>query len=76
MKIAFVIYDGITLLDFAGVFDPITRLKTMGFRYDLRWDLCARKDTIRSTEGVTFTASRVDNNLAEYDYVIVPGETG
>lgn len=30
MKIAFVIYDGMTLLDFAGVYDPLTRLRSMG----------------------------------------------
>jgi cyclohexyl-isocyanide hydratase len=76
MKIAFVIYDGLTLLDFSGVFDPVTRLKTMGFRDDIRWDLCARKAMVRSIEGITLTADQVDNDLAEYDYVIVPGGDG
>jgi len=42
MKFAFVIYDGMTLLDFAGVYDPLTRLKTMHIIEDLTWDLCAR----------------------------------
>jgi cyclohexyl-isocyanide hydratase len=41
MKIAFVIYDGLTLLDFAGVYDPLTRLATMNFLDDLHWDVCA-----------------------------------
>lgn len=76
MKIAFVIYDGITLLDFAGVFDPVTRLKSMGFIPDLQWDLCARKETIRSSEGIVLTPDRVGGSLAEYDYVIVPGGDG
>ncbi|OPX64548.1 DJ-1/PfpI family protein [Methanoregula sp. PtaB.Bin085] len=76
MKIAFVIYDGITLLDFAGVFDPLTRLKTMGFLDTLQWDLCARTSAVRSTEGVVLTPDRVDKNLAEYDFVIVPGGDG
>jgi len=76
MKIAFVIYDGLTLLDFAGVFDPVTRLKTMGFRDDIQWDLCARKATVRSIEGIMLTADRSDNCLADYDYVIVPGGDG
>jgi len=31
MKIAFVVYNNLTLLDFAGAYDPLTRLKTMGF---------------------------------------------
>lgn len=37
VKIAFVIYDGLTLLDFAGTYDPLTRLRTMGFLPDLTY---------------------------------------
>lgn len=76
MKIAFVIYDGITLLDFAGVYDPLTRLKTMHFLDDLTWDVCARTEKVRSTEGAVLVPDRVDNDLAGYDYVIIPGGDG
>jgi len=76
MKIAFVVYDGLTLLDFAGVCDPLTRLKTMGFLENIQWDICARTSKVRSVEGAMFLADRVDNNLAEYDYVIIPGGDG
>ena len=51
MKFAFIIYDGLTLLDFAGVYDPVTRLKSMGFVEDLEYDVCAYKDPVRSFEG-------------------------
>ena len=45
MKIAFIICDGMTLLDFAGMYDdPVTRLKTMGFAADLEYDVCALQD--------------------------------
>ena len=76
MKIAFVIYDGMTLLDFAGVYDPLTRLKSMGFSDNLRWDVCARTERVRSTEGAVLIPDRVENSLAEYDYVIIPGGDG
>jgi len=76
MNIAFVTYDGMTLLDFAGIFDPVTRLKTMGFLDTLTWDICARAEKVRSTEGAMLIPDRVDNNLAEYDYVIIPGGDG
>lgn len=76
MEIAFIIYDGLTLLDFAGVYDPLTRLKTMGFLQDLSYDVCARKDRIRSSEGVELIPDRVSNDLSGYDYVIVPGGDG
>ena len=41
MKIAFVMFDDLTFLDLIGFYDPVTRLKTMGFIEDLTWDTCA-----------------------------------
>lgn len=76
MKIAFIVYDGITLLDLAGVYDPLTRLKTMGFVPDLAYDICARTATARSTEGALITADRISPDLAAYDYVVIPGGDG
>jgi transcriptional regulator GlxA family with amidase domain len=76
MKIAFVIYDGMTLLDFAGVYDPLTRLKTMHFLDDRTWDVCDRKEKVRSTEVAVLVPDRVDNPLAGYDDVIIPGGDG
>lgn len=37
MEVAFIIYDGVTALDFVGVYDPVTRLRTIGFRDDIEW---------------------------------------
>ena len=76
MKIAFVLYDGVTLLDFAGAYDPLTRLKTMGFVPDLEYNICARAGTVRSFEGVTISADTINTDLSTYDYVIVPGGNG
>ena len=36
MKVAFVIFDGMTALDFIGFYDAVTRLKTMNFLPDRR----------------------------------------
>jgi transcriptional regulator GlxA family with amidase domain len=76
MKIAFVIYDNMTLLDFAGAYDPLTRLKSMGFIPDLSYDICARTERVRSSEGAGLIAGRVGCDLSGYDYVIVPGGDG
>lgn len=76
MKIAYILYDGITLLDFAGVFDPITRIKTMDFIPDLSFDVCAQKDIIRSFEGLEIKAWSINSDLSKYDYIIVPGGNG
>jgi transcriptional regulator GlxA family with amidase domain len=76
MKIAFVIYNDVTLLDFAGAYDPLTRLKTMGFLSDLSWDICARTAMVRSAGGAELVPACVDNDLSAYDYVIIPGGEG
>ena len=76
MKIAFVVFDGMTALDFIGVYDPMTRLKTMGFMPELAWDICAHSQPVRDIAGLVFTPTRVGQSLAEYDMVIVPGGFG
>ncbi len=56
MRLAFVVYNGLTLLDFAGVFDPLTRLRTMGFVPNLEYDIYAREERVRSSEGASNTS--------------------
>lgn len=73
MKIAFVIYNGMTALDFIGVYDPVTRLKTMGFIQDLGWEICADSKEVSDNAGLRFTPTRVGESLEGYDMVIVPG---
>jgi cyclohexyl-isocyanide hydratase len=73
MKIGFVIYQGMTALDFIGVYDPITRLKTMGFIDDLSWDICALAETVKDFTGLRLIANRIGEPLQNYQAVIVPG---
>jgi cyclohexyl-isocyanide hydratase len=73
VKIAFLIYDGMTSLDFLGVFDTVTRLKTMGFMPDLSWDVCARSALVADGAGLRLLADKVSPPLDGYDMVIVPG---
>jgi transcriptional regulator GlxA family with amidase domain len=73
MHIAFVAYDGMTALDFVGVYDPLTRLDTMGFRDDVSWDVCARTERVTANAGLKIVPDVVDEPLSGYDMVIVPG---
>lgn len=73
MKVAFIIYDGMTTLDFIGVYDPVTRLKTMGFMPDLEWEICARSGAVRDGSGLRLAPTRIGESLGTYDMVIVPG---
>jgi len=76
MKIGFVIYQGMTALDFIGVYDSIARLKTMGFVPDLEWDICACSSEVRDGTGLAFTPTKVRESLGDYDMVVVPGGFG
>ena len=76
MKIAFIIYDGITTLDFIGAYDPITRLKTMKFINNLVYDVCSNKNKIVSKEGLEITVDKILNDLSEYDFIVVSGGDG
>ncbi len=76
VRFAFIIYDGMTALDFAGVYDSVTRLKTMGFMPDLEYDVCANREEVTSFEGLRLIPDRVGNDLSSYDYVFIPGGNG
>jgi len=73
MKVAFIIYEGMTALDFVGVYDPLTRLKTMGLMPELEYDVCATIRDVRDHAGLRIGADRVCVPLDAYDMVIVPG---
>jgi cyclohexyl-isocyanide hydratase len=76
MKTAFVLFDDLTALDFVGVYDPVTRLKTMDFLPALEWEICALAEQVRDDKGLRFQATRVGQSLAEFDLLIVPGGFG
>lgn len=71
MNIVFCIYDGMTALDFVGVYDPVTRLQQMDFT-TLEWDVCAEKEMIESSR-LEFGVDRIKPDLGEYDILFVPG---
>ena len=76
MRAAFVIFERMTALDFVGVYDPVSRLRTMLFRPDLEWDVCALSREVSDPNGLTFSATRVGEPLGGYDLVVVPGGYG
>jgi cyclohexyl-isocyanide hydratase len=76
MKIAFVIYNDMTALDFVGVYDPLTRLKTMEFLSDITWDICSFTPAVNDNTGLAFVPDKVGMPLGGYDMVVVPGGFG
>lgn len=59
VKVAFVLYDGFTALDFVGAYDPVTRVRTMGFRDDVEWDLWGLDEAVTATGGLTIETTAV-----------------
>ena len=76
MKIAYIIFDDITLLDLIGFYDPVSRLKSMCYLKDLEWEFCARKKMIADHFGLTMVATVVDEPLSEFDALVIPGGYG
>jgi transcriptional regulator GlxA family with amidase domain len=76
MKIAFIIFDKITWLDFIGVYDPITRLRSMKYLPSLNWDICSFTNSITDSFGLEIKPTKIKNPLSEYDAIIIPGGLG
>jgi cyclohexyl-isocyanide hydratase len=76
MRTAFVVFDGMTALDFVGIYDPLTRLHSMGFRPDFAWEICAPTPEVTDDRGLRLAATAVGDSLAAYDLLIVPGGVG
>lgn len=73
MRAAFVIFDGMTALDFVGVYDPLGRLRTMQILPDFEWSVCGMARTIHDDRGLGFIADRPEQSLERFDLLIVPG---
>ncbi len=76
MKTAFVIFNGMTVMDFIGVYDPLTRLKSMQLMPNFEWDICSLTERVDDGKGLRITPSVVGRPLCDYDLLVVPGGFG
>ena len=76
MKVAFVVFDRMTSLDFIGFYDPVTRLKSMKIMDDLAWRICSTTQSVVDDRGLRIEANMVAEPLDSYDMVFVPGGFG
>ena len=76
MKTAFIIFDRMTALDLIGVYDPLTRLKSMNFVPEFDWRFCAFTKKVSDDRGLSFAPDTVAEPLAGYDIIVVPGGFG
>lgn len=76
MKIAFIVFDGITFLDFIGFYDVVNRLRLFDKTKGTTWDICALAPEVRDEQGLTIRAGKIKPDLSEYDLLFVPGGLG
>jgi transcriptional regulator GlxA family with amidase domain len=73
MKMAFILFDGVTTLDFAGFYEAITWMGILGAKANVSWDFCSNKDEITDDRGLTIKVKHVNPELSSYDLLFVPG---
>lgn len=73
MRMAFILFDGMTTLDFAGFYEAVTWMGILGIRENVSWDFCAAGEQVTDDRGLTIRVGRVRPDLSEYDLVFVPG---
>ncbi len=76
LSIAFILFDGLTMLDFIGFYDPIMRLKTQGFIPELSWDFCSFTNSVRDNFGLSVATTKIRQSLDAYDMIYLPGGFG
>jgi cyclohexyl-isocyanide hydratase len=76
VKTAFVIFDGMTVMDFIGIYDPLTRLKSMKILPEFEWNVCALRAEVADDKGLRILPDSVGKSLSGYDLIVVPGGMG
>ncbi|MBD8501157.1 DJ-1/PfpI family protein [Paenibacillus arenosi] len=76
MKIGFVLFNGITFLDFIGFYDVIYRLNNFVKTQGTTWDICGLTEEITDELGFTVKVTKVKPDLSQYDLLYVPGGIG
>ncbi|MBB6733949.1 DJ-1/PfpI family protein [Cohnella zeiphila] len=76
MKIGFVLFDGLTFLDFVGFYDVINRLNLFEDTKGTTWELCGPAPEVTDERGLTVKVDKIKPDLSAYDLIFVPGGMG
>lgn len=73
MKMAFILFDGMTSLDLTGFTEAITWLGILNAVENVSWDFCGIKEEVIDDRGMTIKINNVCGYLSQYDLIFVPG---
>lgn len=76
MKIAYILFNGLTVLDFVGIYDAIRRVRAFLYIPDFDWDVCWFTDKVVDNFGLELRPNSVRNDLGGYNVINVPGGFG
>jgi cyclohexyl-isocyanide hydratase len=75
-RVAFVAFEGMTLLDMVGCYDAVSRIASMGFDTTASIEIIGATPGPWNEGGAELRPRRVRPRLADYDVVVVPGGYG
>lgn len=73
MRMAFVLFDGVTSMDFVGFYEAITWLAILNAKENVSWTFCADKAEVTDDRGLKMKIDEVLPNLGKFDLVFIPG---
>ncbi|WP_062104951.1 DJ-1/PfpI family protein [Bacillus niameyensis] len=73
MRIGFVLFDGMTNMDFAGFYEAITWLAILEAKENVTWSFCANKADVTDDRGLNMKVTEVLPDLGKFDLVFLPG---
>lgn len=76
MKMAFILFNGVTFLDFVGFYDVIYRLNLFDQTKGTTWDICGLTEEVTDELGMSVKVDVIKPDLSQYDLVFVPGGMG
>lgn len=77
MRIALVLFNGVTFLDFVGFYDVIYRLNQFdSSSQGTTWDICGLTEDVTDELGMTVKVNVIKPDLSQYDFVFLPGGMG
>jgi cyclohexyl-isocyanide hydratase len=76
MRVAFLIFPGLTGLDFVGMHDPLSRIKRLGIDPSFELRVVGTEPEIRDNAGLVLKPDSVYLDLRPFDLLLVPGGNG
>lgn len=76
MKMALVLFNGVTFLDFVGFYDVIYRLNLFDKTKGTTWDICGVTEEVTDELGMKVKVDVIKPDLSQYDLVFIPGGIG